>query len=318
MADGESNPRVPLGPVGQYVLRNLKRVREDHGLTYVQLAERLKLIGRPIPTLGLSRIENGNRRVDVDDLVALAIVLEVSPATLLLPPDPGGPDDEVELTAELRLSGYAARQWAAGKAPLPTADAISWPRPAFHIRMREAEMEEMRARLSALELHIKIRDERNRHHQEDELAADDLLAVRPFPAEEGKDRPVVAAIVTSGLGVLVSRRNDGKPPWGFITGKIEVDESPTDAAIREVKEETGLEVRAGRVIGERNPHPVTRKHMIYMAATPTEGTDVFVGDSDELAEVRWVSLAEADELLPGMYPPVHEHLERELGGQAPQ
>jgi hypothetical protein len=27
--------------------------------------------------------------------------------------------------------------------------------------------------------------------------------------------------------------------------------------------------------------------MIYMAATPTRGTSIFVGDQDELAEVRW-------------------------------
>ena len=38
--------------------------------------------------------------------------------------------------------------------------------------------------------------------------------------------------------------------------------------------------------------------MIYIAAAPTHGTEVFVGDEDELAEVRWVSLAEADELMP--------------------
>jgi hypothetical protein len=41
--------------------------------------------------------------------------------------------------------------------------------------------------------------------------------------------------------------------------------------------------------------------MVYLEARPTHGTDVFVGDEDELAEVRWVSLAEADKLLPGMF-----------------
>jgi hypothetical protein len=51
-----------------------------------------------------------------------------------------------------------------------------------------------------------------------------------------------------------------------------------------------------------------------MAAVPTHGTDVIVGDEDELAEVRWVGLAEAGELLPGMFEPVREHLARELGG----
>jgi hypothetical protein len=34
-------------------------------------------------------------------------------------------------------------------------------------------------------------------------------------------QPVVAAIVTSELGVLIGRRNDGKPPWTFIEGEIE-------------------------------------------------------------------------------------------------
>ena len=38
-----------------------------------------------------------------------------------------------------------------------------------------------------------------------------------------------------------------------------------------------------------------------------------MNDEAELAEVRWVSLAEADQLLPGMFGPVREHLARELG-----
>lgn len=49
------------------------------------LSERLETLGRPIPPLGLRRIEAGTRRVDVDDLVAIAIALGVSPASLLMP-----------------------------------------------------------------------------------------------------------------------------------------------------------------------------------------------------------------------------------------
>jgi 8-oxo-dGTP pyrophosphatase MutT (NUDIX family) len=125
-------------------------------------------------------------------------------------------------------------------------------------------------------------------------------------------QPVVAAIVTSSKGVLVARRQDGKPPWTFIAGEIEPGESPADAAVREVKEETGLRVTAGDVIGRR-VHPKTKRTMVYMAATPTHGTDAFVGDEDELAEVRWVSLPEADGLMGGMiFEPVLEHLRRTL------
>jgi len=125
--------------------------------------------------------------------------------------------------------------------------------------------------------------------------------------------PVVASIVTSDLGVLIGRRNDGKPPWTFIAGEIEPGESAADAAVREVKEETGLLVTAAeREIGRR-VHPKTGRTMVYLACRPTGKLDVFVGDEDELAEVKWASLDEVQELLPGLFEPVLAHLQRELG-----
>jgi excisionase family DNA binding protein len=135
----------------------------------------------------------------------------------------------------------------------------------------------------------------------------------PHDLSKPEPQPVVAAIVTSELGVLVGRRNDGKPPWAFIAGEIEPGESPADAGIREVKEETGLLVAAGPEIGRR-VHPATGRTMIYMAARPTHGTDIFVGDRNELAEVRWVTLAEAEQLMRayGIFGPVRDHLAKTL------
>lgn len=75
----------PLGPSGDTVRANIKRVREDNGLSQSELSVRMRDLGRPIPPLGIHRIENGDRRVDVDDLVAIAVALEVSPTTFLLP-----------------------------------------------------------------------------------------------------------------------------------------------------------------------------------------------------------------------------------------
>jgi 8-oxo-dGTP pyrophosphatase MutT (NUDIX family) len=135
----------------------------------------------------------------------------------------------------------------------------------------------------------------------------------PDEARLPEPPPVVAGIVTSDRGVLVGKRNDGKPPWTFIAGEIEPGESPTDAIVREVKEEAGLRVRAAeREIGRR-VHPKTGRTMIYLACEPIAELDVFVGDPDELADVRWVSLPEAEELLPGLYEPVLLHLAREIG-----
>jgi 8-oxo-dGTP diphosphatase len=138
------------------------------------------------------------------------------------------------------------------------------------------------------------------------------VRARNLAAVSLAQQPVVAAIVTSRRGVLITGRKDGRPPWGFVTGEIEPDELPEDAAVREVKEETGLEVRAGEIIGERD-HPQTGRHMIYMAARPVRGTKVFVGDEAELAEVRWASVGETVELMPSMFGPVREYLEQGNG-----
>jgi transcriptional regulator with XRE-family HTH domain len=68
------------------VRRRVKELREQQRLTYVELAERLGQVGSPIPVLGLRRIERGERRVDVDELLALAEVLGVQLAELLTAP----------------------------------------------------------------------------------------------------------------------------------------------------------------------------------------------------------------------------------------
>jgi 8-oxo-dGTP diphosphatase len=131
----------------------------------------------------------------------------------------------------------------------------------------------------------------------------------PEPPSDKPQRPaVITAIVTSKRGVLIGRRNDGKPPWTFIAGENEPLESPADTIVREVKEETGLEIIPGEILGER-VHPKTGRHMVYVAARPAgRSLAVIVGDEEELAEVRWANLAAAEELLPGMFEPVHEHL----------
>jgi len=134
-----------------------------------------------------------------------------------------------------------------------------------------------------------------------------------FYATKPEPQPVVAAIVTSDLGVLVGKRNDGKPPWTSIAGEIEPGESAADAGVRAVKEETDLLVAAGKEIGRR-VQPATGRTMIYMAARPTHTIDIFVGDRDELAEVPWATLPEAEMLMQpyGMFGAVRDYLAKVL------
>lgn len=150
-----------------------------------------------------------------------------------------------------------------------------------------------------------------------QLAREARVAPPQTPAEEpmtAEPQPIVAAIVTSDQGLLITYRHDKTPPAGFLTGEIEPGESAIDAMIRECKEEAGLRVTPGPEIGRRI-HPKTGRTMIYVAGTPDEDSDVFVGDREELADVRWVSLAEADAAFApfgGMFKPVHDYLLRQL------
>ncbi|MFD8839843.1 hypothetical protein [Streptomyces griseofuscus] len=76
----------PLGPAGNNVRRNVRRLRERRGWGYGHVEERLAREGRAITTLGLSAIDSGERLVDVDDLVALAAVFGLDVEELLRPP----------------------------------------------------------------------------------------------------------------------------------------------------------------------------------------------------------------------------------------
>jgi transcriptional regulator with XRE-family HTH domain len=100
-----------IGPTGTAVQSAIAHRREQLGLSYAQLSRRLIRNGRDIAPLGLRRIEAGKRRVDVDDLAALAFALECSPITLLMPPGVDA-DEIVGLTGVDTLAVTAERAWA--------------------------------------------------------------------------------------------------------------------------------------------------------------------------------------------------------------
>ncbi|MEU0207365.1 helix-turn-helix domain-containing protein [Streptomyces canus] len=78
--------RSPLGPAGNNVRRNIRRLREQRRWSYRDMEERLARAGRAIPVVALSAIDAGERHVDVDDLVALAAAFGLTPGELLEPP----------------------------------------------------------------------------------------------------------------------------------------------------------------------------------------------------------------------------------------
>ncbi|MFD8739391.1 helix-turn-helix domain-containing protein [Streptomyces sp. NPDC059618] len=104
-----------LGPTGEQVAANLQRMRQFRGYTMQQLRDKMEQLGRPLPATAVIKTEQGDRRVDVDDLVAFALALNVSPLALLLPPE--WSDRQIHLTPELAVRARTAWQWGEGRAP---------------------------------------------------------------------------------------------------------------------------------------------------------------------------------------------------------
>ena len=75
-----------LGPTGIRLAGNPRRIRASRPMTTEQLAERVTTLGRPMYANTITKIEKRQRRVDVDDLTALAAALQVTVQRLLDPP----------------------------------------------------------------------------------------------------------------------------------------------------------------------------------------------------------------------------------------
>lgn len=125
--------RIERGATAATVGQNLQTFRKAQGLTYADVSRRLESIGRKgISALAVRRMEgaerkegvdgkkDAERRVDVDDLVALALVLNVNPNALLFPNYVGKVDVSHEVTGvEEGTSGDDVWDWADGWAALP-------------------------------------------------------------------------------------------------------------------------------------------------------------------------------------------------------
>ena len=70
----------------------------------------------------LAKIERGNRRVDIDDVLALAAALDVAPVHLFVPYDR---DRMIEITPSVQVPAHLVRRWVHGWSPLPGGNVSS-------------------------------------------------------------------------------------------------------------------------------------------------------------------------------------------------
>jgi ADP-ribose pyrophosphatase YjhB (NUDIX family) len=105
--------------------------------------------------------------------------------------------------------------------------------------------------------------------------------------------PCAAALVRGSVGgILLVKRGvePGKGEWALPSGFIEVDETPEEACIRELKEETGLEGRIVRLVGVYSQESLKYKNVL-IAGYEVEASGIPYPGSDS-ESVRFFSPSE--------------------------
>jgi len=101
--------------------------------------------------------------------------------------------------------------------------------------------------------------------------------------------PAASALVLRERTILFVRNTRTPDRWAFPGGKAEEGETPEQTAIREIKEEVGLDIELVKELGRY----VTASGFEIVCFVATAGTPDLRIDTTEIVEARWFDLREA-------------------------
>jgi 8-oxo-dGTP diphosphatase len=109
------------------------------------------------------------------------------------------------------------------------------------------------------------------------------LAGRPSSGQTARMRLGVNAVIVDGSGRVLLALRDAPPIWNLPGGGVEAGEAPWETAVRETREEVGVQIAVRRLTGVYHRPPDGDPVLVFacelVAGTPTT--------SAEAVEVRW-------------------------------
>jgi len=118
-----------------------------------------------------------------------------------------------------------------------------------------------------------------------------------------KQRAAVILLDDNKNILLMHRLKNGKEYYAILGGCIEDEESPEETAVRELKEETNLDISLGKMLWEFEDE---YHHGYYFLADKYAGTATLGGpelegnNKENFYELQWVPIRKLNEML--LYP----------------
>lgn len=128
------------------------------------------------------------------------------------------------------------------------------------------------------------------------------------------------AVLDSSGRVLLQRRGEAEGPWGLPGGGMELGETLEAAAVRETREETGLDVRPDELLGVYTGPlhtyangDVVQSVVVVLTATQVGGR--LSADGTETLDLGWFSLDDLPLPVFGPHEPMLQDLRQGRRGR---